>query len=120
MISLFRPSLRVAKALFFGLALLCVLAQPVLAAGHELHEAEHERAASMAAEHGVALEVDSSEPGTLDGLLHVFDCCLHATAVPAPALDWIAQRLEALPPRECLPTHTPSQPSRFLRPPITA
>lgn len=120
MTSLRRPLLYSLKALFLGLALACVLAQPVLAAAHELHEAEHERAEAVAADRGVTTDAEDPTPGTLDDLLHAFDCCLHATALPAPALAWTPQRLHALPPRESLPAHTPSPLSRFLRPPIAA
>ena len=114
------PLLRSCRALLLGLTLLCLLAQPVLAAAHELHDAEHALAAATGGEHGVPVDADVPEPGTFDGLLHALDCCLHATAVPAPSLFWTPHRLQSLPPRVSLPVHTPSLSSRFLRPPIAA
>lgn len=115
-----RALLHSLRGLFLGLAVLCVFAQPVLSAAHELHEAEHvltEHAAGLAG--GSEAEV-APAPGTLDGLLHAFDCCLHATAIPAPALTWIAHRLQSRLPGVSVPGHMPSHPSRFLRPPIAA
>jgi hypothetical protein len=119
MTSPLRSLLHSVRALFLGLTVLCLLAQPVLAAAHELHEVEH-ALADAAGSHGDSADRESPAPGTLDGLLHAFDCCLHATALAAPALDWTAQRLGAAPPRVSLPLHTPSPLSRFLRPPIAA
>lgn len=117
MTSPLRSVLHALKVLFLALTVLCVLMQPVVAAAHELHDAEHALANAAGGPQG---EADSPEPGSLDGLLHAFDCCLHATGLPTPALDWTAQRLGAAPPRVSLPLHTPSPLSRFLRPPITA
>lgn len=115
-----RPLLHSLRGLFWGLTVLCLLAQPVLSAAHELHEAEHALADAAAGVTGDAVAEESPAPGTLDGLLHAFDCCLHATAVPAPVLAWTPHRLQSLPPRVNLPAHTPSHSSRFLRPPIVA
>ena len=120
MTSPLRALLHSLKALLLGLTVLCLLAQPVLAAAHELHEIEHALADAAASNPGDAAEEESPVPGTLDGLLHAFDCCLHATAVPAPVLSWASHRLQSLPPRVSLPVHAPSPPSRFLRPPIAA
>jgi hypothetical protein len=115
-----RSLLRALKVLFLALTVLCVLVQPVLAAAHELHEAEHALADVTGGAQALAVEANSPEPGSLDGLLHAFDCCLHATGLPTPVLDWTAQRLGAAPPRLSLPLHAPSPLSRFLRPPIAA
>ena len=108
------------RGLFWGLTVLCLLAQPVLSAAHELHEAEHAFADAAAGITGDAMAEESPAPGTLDGLLHAFDCCLHATAVPAPVLTWTPHPLQSLAPRVSLPVHTPAASSRFLRPPIAA
>ncbi len=120
MTSPLRSVLRVFKAVLLGLTVLCVLVQPVLAAAHELHEAEHALADAGVGTRAQAVDAKSPEPGSLDGLLHAFDCCLHATGLPAPALDWTAQRLGAAPPRVSVPLHTPSHLPRSLRPPIAA
>ena len=120
MIAPLRALLHSLKTLFLGLTVLCLLAQPVLSAAHELHEAEHALADAAASLSGDTMVEDAPAPGTLDGLLHAFDCCLHATAVPTPVLAWTAHRLQSLPPRVILPVHTPSRSSRFLRPPIAA
>jgi hypothetical protein len=120
MTPLLRPLLQSIRALVLGLTVLCLLAQPVLAAAHEMHDAEHALVDGAGADHGVPADADASEPGTFDGFLHAFDCCLHATAVPAHSLFWTPHRLQALPPRVTLPAHTPSTSSRFLRPPIAA
>lgn len=117
---LLRPLLHSIRALFLGLTALCLLAQPVLAAAHEMHDAQHALADATAGDHGVPVDTDPAEPGTFDGLLHALDCCLHATAVATPPLAWTPHRLQSLPPRVSLPVHTPSLSSRFLRPPITA
>lgn len=120
MTSPLRALLHSLKTLFLGLTLLCLLTQPVLSAAHELHEVEHALADATASLSGATVVEESPAPGTLNGLLHAFDCCLHASAVPAPALAWTAHRLQSLPPRVNLPVHTPSRSSRFLRPPIAA
>lgn len=118
--SLLRPLVHSLRALFLGLTVLCLLAQPVLAAAHEMHDAAHAMADATGGDHGTAVDADPAEPGTFDGLLHALDCCLHASAVPTPALFWTPHPLQTLPPRVSLPVHTPSSSSRFLRPPITA
>lgn len=120
MTSPLRALLHSLRGLFLGLTVLCLLAQPVLSAAHELHEAEHALAHAAAGGSGDAVAEESPAPGTLDGLLHAFDCCLHATAVPAAVLTWTPRPLQSLAPRESLPVHTPSAYSRFLRPPIAA
>jgi hypothetical protein len=120
MTSLLRPLLRSLRVLFLGLTVLCLLAQPVLAAAHEMHDAEHALADGAGRDHELPGDADPSEPGTLNGLLHALDCCLHATAVATPSLVWTPHRPESLAPRLSLPLHTPSLPSRFLRPPIAA
>ena len=120
MTSLLRPLLHPLRALVLGLTVLCLLAQPVLAAAHEMHDAEHALAAVTGENHGVPVDADPSEPGTFDGLLHAPDCSLHATAAATPTLVWTPHRLQSLPPRVSLPVHTPSLSSRFLRPPIAA
>ena len=118
--SLVRPLFRSLRTLVLGLTVLCLLAQPVLAAAHEMHDAEHALTDGAGRDHGVASAVDPTEPGTLNGLLHALDCCLHATAVATPSLVWTPHRPVSLAPRLSLPSHTPSLPSRFLRPPIAA
>ena len=120
MISVLRPLFRSLRTLFLGLAVLCLLAQPVLAAAHEMHDAQHVLADGTGGDHGVPGDADVPEFGTFDGLLHALDCCLHATAVATPSLAWIPHRPQSLRPRVSLPVHTPSLPSRFLRPPIAA
>ncbi len=120
MTSALRPLLQSLRALFLGLTVLCLLAQPVLAAAHEMHDAQHALADATDGDHGVPVDADPAEPGTFDGLLHALDCCLHATAVPTPLLFWTPHRLQSLPPRVSSPAHTPSLSARFLRPPITA
>lgn len=117
MTSVLRPLLRSVRALLLGLTVLCLLAQPVLAAAHELHDVEH----TLAGDSGSAADEEtSSPPGTLERLLHAFDCCLHATAAPTSLLLWSPHRLQSLPPQVSLPAHTPATSSRFLRPPIAA
>jgi hypothetical protein len=120
MTSPLRALMHTLRGLFVSLMVLCLLAQPVLAAAHELHEAEHALADAAAGALGVAVDDASPAPGTVDSLLHMFDCCLHATAAPVPVLTWTAHSLQSLPPRVSLPVHTPSPFSRFLRPPIAA
>ncbi len=120
MTSLLRPLLHSLRALLLGLTVLCLLAQPVLAAAHEMHDAEHALTDGAGRDQGLPGDADPSEPGTLNGLLHALDCCLHATAVATPSLVWTPHRLQSLPPRVSLPVHTPSLSSRFLRPPIAA
>lgn len=120
MSSTLRPLIRFLRPLLLGLALLCLLAQPVLSVAHEMHDAEHALADPTGADHGVASDAESAQPGTFKSLLHALDCCLHATVVATPALVWTPHALRSLPPRVSLPVHTPSSPSRFLRPPIAA
>ncbi len=115
-----RSLLHSVRSLFWGLTVLCLLAQPVLAAAHEMHETEHAIADAAAGVPDDAVAGESLAPGTLDGLLHALDCCLHASAVPIPMLTWASHPLQSLAPRVSLPVHTPSTFSRFLRPPITA
>ncbi|GAB2503805.1 hypothetical protein [Arenimonas alkanexedens] len=106
-------------ALVLGSAVLCLLVQPVLSAGHELHELEHVQVASAA--DGCADDTESvPEPGTLEGLLHAFDCCLHATALTGTALAWTPRVMGASPPKTAVSTVAASPLSRFLRPPISA
>lgn len=118
----FPPSPRGLHGLLLALTLLGVLIQPVFAAVHDLHQAEH-----------AALDVDGGDTGhdgagddaprpgdTLDRLLHTFDCCLHTTALPAPVTAWSAQRLPLLLSQARTHLHAPSPPSKLLRPPITA
>ena len=115
-----RSLLHSLRGLFWGLTVLCLLAQPVLSAAHELHDAEHALADAAAGGPSDAVAEESPAPGSLDGLLHAFDCCLHATALPAPMLTWTPHPLQSLAPRLSLPAHTPSASSRFLRTPIAA
>ena len=110
--------LRAFKALVMCLTVLCLLAQPVLAAAHTMHDAVH--AHSDAQPTGPAGSEPESEPGSLDRLVHVFDCCLHATALPTPMLVWSAQRLSSPPPQAPAHQHAPSPTSKLLRPPIAA
>ncbi len=119
MTALLRPLLRSLEALLLGLTVLCLLVQPVLAAAHELHETEH-TLADGTGDHGVPSDEQTPPSGTLDSLLHAFDCCLHATAVTTPVLAWSPQRLQSPPPQVTLPVRIPSPSSRFLRPPIAA
>jgi len=116
----FRPLLRPIRALILGLTILCLLAQPVIAAAHELHDAGHESSTAVTQGPHEPSKSEVPPPGILEGLLHAFDCCLHATALPAAAFAWAPHRLQSLPPRVRLPVHTPSPTSRFLRPPISA
>lgn len=108
--------LRTFKALALCLAVLCLLVQPVLAAAHAMHDAVHTHSDA-----GPTGSADSeTEPGSLDSLVHVFDCCLHATALPTPMLVWSSQRLSSPPPQVHKRLHAPSPPSKLLRPPIAA
>lgn len=114
-----RPLLRAARALFWALLMLGVMAQPVLSAVQDLHKWEH-------AQTDTTVDADARDaeqtpnPGTLDGLLHAFDCCLHATALTGTALLWSSHVLRSTPPRMTLPPVVLSPLSRFLRPPIAA
>ena len=112
--------LRASKALLLGLTLLCLLAQPVLAAAHELHESTHAHAGADEAGPGDAAADEPARPGALERLLHVFDCCLHATALPAPGEAWRPRHLPSPSPHALLPVDIPSPVARFLRPPIAA
>lgn len=113
------PSLlRTFKALAVCLTVLCLLVQPVLAAAHSVHDALH--AHSDAQDTGPAESDSESVPGSLDRLVQVFDCCLHATALPTPTMVWSAQRLSSPPPQAHTRLHAPSPPSKPLRPPIAA
>ena len=114
-----RPLLRAARALFWALLLLGVMAQPVLSAVQDLHEWEHAQIDAKGDADAPDAE-ESPKPGTLDGLLHAFDCCLHATALTGTGLLWSSHVLRSTPPRMTLPLAVPSPLSRFLRPPIAA
>ena len=120
MTSPLRALLHSLRGLFLGLTVLCLLAQPVLSAAHELHEAEHALAHAAAGGSGDAVAEESPAPGTLDGLLHAFDCCLHATALTGTGPLWTPNILRSRPPLTPLPPAAPSPLSRFLRPPIAA
>lgn len=118
--TLIRPLLVLALCL----AMLGLLVQPVLAVAHEQHEAAHLLSVEKGrGEQGPAAneaEGDDAAPGTLDGLLHAFDCCLHATAMPA---SLVALKMPA--PGTHVPDagHSVLRPApveRLLRPPIEA
>ena len=115
---LIRPLLRAARALFWALLLLGVMVQPVLSAVQDLHEWEHAQVDVTGDASASTAEVTPT-PGTLDGLLHAFDC-LHATALTGTGLLWSSHILRSTPPRAALPLAVPSPLSRFLRPPIAA
>lgn len=116
--------LRPLRVLVVCLTLLGLLIQPVLALAHEQHGALHLLSAGNAnGEHGQAPEMVAAEGttlGALEGLLHAFDCCLHATAVPAPA---VALKMPAPDTHVGDPGHPvllPAPIERLLRPPIAA
>lgn len=109
------------RTLLLGLAVLCLLAKPVLAAAHELHDAEHTRSAlAEGLPHDADSRADAPQEGALDGLLHALDCCLHASAVMPESYDWAAVPRRHQPPAFVRPPHWPALTSRFLRPPISA
>jgi len=120
---LHRPLLRAARALFSALLLLGVMAQPVLSAVQDLHEWEHVQVDSTRDADTANAEKapnQGSLAGLLDGLLHAFDCCLHATALTGTGPLWTPNILRSRPPLTPLPPAAPSPLSRFLRPPIAA
>ncbi len=108
-----------------ALAVLCLLLQPILAVAHEQHDALHQLAdlalQDAHAGHQEPRAVDKNvQPGSLESVLHAFDCCLHATVVSAPTVAPKAHlRVSPIPDRQqANPTLSP--PSQVLRPPIPA
>ena len=103
---------RVLFALFIGLAL-CVLAKPVAASAHALHEAAH-----AIADAGGDIPDPDGEDGGADPQHAEDQCCFHAVA-----LAHVETRAAI-----ATPPHSPpgfrgapapaAPPSRFLRPPI--
>ena len=59
-----RSLLHSLRGLFWGLTVLCLLAQPVLAAAHEMHETEHAIADAAAGVPDDAVAGESLAPGT--------------------------------------------------------
>ncbi|TAA36797.1 hypothetical protein [Pseudoxanthomonas winnipegensis] len=101
--------------------LLAVLANPVLAAVGDLHEATRGSAAHLhqADEHALADDADDAGD-LLHALMHAAHCCGHLTAIPSRfALLPMAAVRAAPQARADLParSHTPSL---ALRPPIAA
>lgn len=113
--------LRTCTLLALCLAVLCLLAQPVLAAAHAVHDVAHLQADGDGAtgDDGGGPEPDP-DAGGLGRLVHVFDCCLHASALPGPVLVWAPQRPPLPRPEPVTHGHPASPPSHLLRPPIAA
>ena len=107
------------RSLILGLAMLCLLVQPMLNAAHELHDIEHALAGQSADEASTAAD-GKGVAGGLDGVLHGFEGCLHSTAMTASSYCWPARILRSAPPVSELAAIATSPLSRFLRPPITA
>lgn len=104
--------------------LLAVLANPVLAAVGDLHEATRGSAAHLHQADGHALAADADDADNagdlLHALMHAAHCCGHLTAIPSQfALLPMAAVRAAPQARADLParSHTPSL---ALRPPIAA
>ncbi|TBV74496.1 hypothetical protein [Pseudoxanthomonas winnipegensis] len=104
--------------------LLAVLANPVLAAVGDLHEATRGSAAHLhhADQHALAADADDADDAgdLLHALMHAAHCCGHLTAIPSQfALLPMAAVRAAPQARADLParSHTPSL---ALRPPIAA
>lgn len=104
--------------------LLAVLANPVLAAVGDLHEATRGSAAHLHQADGHALAADADDADDagdlLHALMHAAHCCGHLTAIPSQfALLPMAAVRAAPQARADLParSHTPSL---ALRPPIAA
>ncbi|TAA26660.1 hypothetical protein [Pseudoxanthomonas winnipegensis] len=107
-----------------AMLLLAVLANPVLAAVGDLHEATRGNAAHLhqADEHALAADADAGDDAgdLLHALMHAAHCCGHLTAIPSQfAPPPMALARAVLQARVMLParSHTPSL---ALRPPIAA
>jgi hypothetical protein len=114
--------LRALKALVLCLSLLGLLVQPVFAAAHDLHEAEHASLDLGSGDGSHEPSGDASSPmkDTLDRLLHAFDCCMHVTAMPAGSYFVAAIDFKDIPagPRALRLPMAPL--TRAMRPPIVA
>lgn len=104
--------------------LLAVLANPVLAAVGDLHEATRGSAEHLhqVDEHALAADADDADAAgdLLHALMHAAHCCGHLTAIPSQfALPPMVFARSVLQARVMLParSHTPSL---ALRPPIAA
>lgn len=104
-----------------ALVLLCLVAQPVVALAHELHEAQHPAAAAGQAHTSEsAPDGDDHAAGTLDALLHTMDCCAHGTVALVTPFHWTFQPARVVH-APALASPAPCQPAaRHLRPPIPA
>jgi hypothetical protein len=112
------PLRRLLAALMLGLMTLCVVAKPVVAAAHELHELQHATHGDMAADAAVDGR-DGAPPDIVQTLLHAEDCCLHASAMPAKPAPWLPLLRTAETRPSAVPAPPAVPPSRMLRPPIS-
>ena len=113
------PLRRLLAALMLGLMTLCVIAKPVVAAAHELHELQHATHGDTVADAAVETR-DGAPPDILQTLLHAEDCCLHASAMPAKPSPWLPLLRTADARPRVVTAPPPVPPSRMLRPPISA
>lgn len=109
-----------------ALLLLAVLANPVLAAIGDMHEASRGSGAHL---HGAEAHasVDDPAPGEddtagdlLHALMHGAHCCGHLTALPSAFALAAATRLRPEPPRTAHLQHPSARVSTTIRPPIAA
>lgn len=115
--SRFQALLRASAA---AMVVLCLVAQPVVALAHELHEAQHPASAGFAHDGDAAADSHEHSSGTLDALLHTMDCCAHGTVALVTPFHWTFQPTRVVH-APALASPAPSQPAaRALRPPIPA
>lgn len=103
---------------------LCVLAQPVLVAASEVHEAAHllQTGHDLGETHGNHGGIPADEsPDARDAwhvLMHAAHCCGTPSALPQHGVMLHAGVLRVAPPRELDASVDPHRPARLLRPPI--
>ncbi|MEQ4576488.1 MAG: hypothetical protein ABN502_16365 [Gammaproteobacteria bacterium] len=108
-----------------ALLVLAVLANPVLAAIGDLHEASRGSSAHLhdAGAHALAGDPASGDDRAgdlLHALMHGAHCCGHLTALPSSFMLPAALSPRAVPPRTSHPPHPSARIASTFRPPIAA